>query len=595
MKIKIAKNQYLKDILTEIPSNNIVFKTLTNIGATTLEISAERNSIIIEPNVPVIKGKRSPGILGIYEGITVDQIIDYLNGNTIYKKILVTPESFSKIKDAIEYTKYNLHKDFFLLFDECDRTIRDADYRKGITLPINDFFHFESKAFISATALTPSDPRFEEHGFKQLAIEPSFDYLKPMDLVTTNNVYLSLQKVIEANPSNNYCIFFNSTYLISSIIKRMAIDNDYQVFCSRDSVYSLKASGFKNASEHLTDYKKFNFFTSRFFTAVDMFPEVKPVIIMLTDLVAAPHSMIDPNTDAVQIIGRFRKGYDKVIHISNTDTQISPKSEEEIIAYLQGCEESYTVIKTLAKSATNPGAIDTLNEALKLISYANYLNEDESKNHFMIDNTFLEEKIKNCYVTPNNLFLSYNKSKHFKVNHTDEEYPLSDINDKLVSGVCFKKVVKVVIEALNKIYDQSTLFNFDNDNRNTVLSELTKRFPEIVSAYSTLGPIELAKVGYSKGQIKKAIQLKNEKDGKSNFKFLKSLQNEFEDGLTDSTVNLKTKLAKLILKHNLDLKPEIKLLEEFFVLSKRKTIRLDKENNEVKGYTLVRSKFTRKK
>jgi hypothetical protein len=53
----LDKGQYLSDVWKAIPSNIILFKTLTGIGATSLEITAERNSIIIEPNVPVIQGK----------------------------------------------------------------------------------------------------------------------------------------------------------------------------------------------------------------------------------------------------------------------------------------------------------------------------------------------------------------------------------------------------------------------------------------------------------------------------------------------------------------------------------------------------------
>ena len=49
--LTIGKGQYLKDILPEIRTNTIIEKTLCGIGATTLELQAQRDSIIIEPNV----------------------------------------------------------------------------------------------------------------------------------------------------------------------------------------------------------------------------------------------------------------------------------------------------------------------------------------------------------------------------------------------------------------------------------------------------------------------------------------------------------------------------------------------------------------
>lgn len=51
---ELGKVQYLTEVLPEIPTNTILYKKLTGLGATYGEITAKRNSIIIEPNVPVI-------------------------------------------------------------------------------------------------------------------------------------------------------------------------------------------------------------------------------------------------------------------------------------------------------------------------------------------------------------------------------------------------------------------------------------------------------------------------------------------------------------------------------------------------------------
>ena len=57
--IKIHNGEWLTDALKRqgyenIPSNVILDKTLTGLGATHTELHSNRNSIIIEPNVPVI-------------------------------------------------------------------------------------------------------------------------------------------------------------------------------------------------------------------------------------------------------------------------------------------------------------------------------------------------------------------------------------------------------------------------------------------------------------------------------------------------------------------------------------------------------------
>ena len=62
VKAILQKGEWLLDALKRIghsmiPTNCILNKTLTGLGATHSEIHSKRSSIIIEPNVPVILGK----------------------------------------------------------------------------------------------------------------------------------------------------------------------------------------------------------------------------------------------------------------------------------------------------------------------------------------------------------------------------------------------------------------------------------------------------------------------------------------------------------------------------------------------------------
>ncbi|MDR2994438.1 MAG: hypothetical protein LBV11_11575, partial [Bacillus cereus] len=190
--LEISEGQYLKNVLSEIPTNTILSKTLPGLGATTLEIKAKRNSIIIEPNVPVIKGKekKHKNLFAVYEGVSTDDVIEYLMeiDKKKHKKLMTTPESFFKIKRAMNILNINWYRDYMLLFDECDKIIKDVNYRDSIILPLEDFFLFENKAFVSATPILPRDPRFEQQKFEVIKVKPLFDYKKKMQLVTTNNV-----------------------------------------------------------------------------------------------------------------------------------------------------------------------------------------------------------------------------------------------------------------------------------------------------------------------------------------------------------------------------------------------------------------------
>lgn len=142
--LTIDKGQCLTDVLPAIPANTIFDKTITGCGATHSEIvNAARHSIIIEPNIPVILGKKAehPFLFAVYEGITKEDVKAYLAGeHDGYRKIITTPEGFDKkVLPAMHELEIPVYKDYFLLFDECEKAIQDVGYRGDIYLPVEDF------------------------------------------------------------------------------------------------------------------------------------------------------------------------------------------------------------------------------------------------------------------------------------------------------------------------------------------------------------------------------------------------------------------------------------------------------------------------
>jgi len=130
--IAIGQGQYLGNVLPEIPTNTLLAKTIAGIGATTLEINSKRHSIIIEPNVPVIKGKKQKhkNLFGVYEGVSTNDVINHLEKpikKGEYVKIMTTPESFSKVMRAMQLLQINFYKDYMLLFDECDKIMKPSN------------------------------------------------------------------------------------------------------------------------------------------------------------------------------------------------------------------------------------------------------------------------------------------------------------------------------------------------------------------------------------------------------------------------------------------------------------------------------------
>ena len=275
--INITQGQHLKDVLPEIPSNIILNKTITGCGATTLEITSERHSIIIEPNVPVILGKKGKysDICCVHEGVSIDDVKSYLRTRQTgqYAKIITTPEGFKKkVLVAINGADGFTRNSFFLLFDECEKLVQDVDFRDNICIPIDDFFEFENKAMVSATPITPSDPRFEEQGFSIYKINPQYDYKHKIRLCVTDRPRFALERMIRTKLFNGkeykLCIFLNHIGTIKSVIKKLDISEQSKVFCSNNSFDKLK--GIVDYDDKISELKDFNFFTSRFFSAVDI-------------------------------------------------------------------------------------------------------------------------------------------------------------------------------------------------------------------------------------------------------------------------------------------------------------------------------------
>lgn len=293
---KIAgKIQYLTEVLPQIETNTILCKTLTGLGATYSEIKAKRHSVIIVPNVPPIIGKckdpkhKNDNLFGVKQGVTTEEVIDYIEKTLAagkFIKLISTPEGFAKIKRAFEELELDIYNICFFLSDECDKLIKDIDYRADIILPMDDFFRFREKAFVSATPILPSDPRFESQSFKIVEIQPTFDYKRPISIVQTNNVLEALKEILpqikaQQEQPRSICFFANSVDMIHQLMSKLGIENESAVFCAEKSVEKLKKKGFKRAYEHWNSKHKmpYMWFTCRFYTAVDIELEERPDIV----------------------------------------------------------------------------------------------------------------------------------------------------------------------------------------------------------------------------------------------------------------------------------------------------------------------------
>lgn len=531
---KNGKTQYLTEVLPEIPTNTILYKKLTGLGATYGELKADRDSIILEPNVPVIKGKcKDPkhakdNLMGVYENVTVDSIVKYLQASKEkHIKLLSTPESFSKIKAAFEEIDRDIYSTCYLLFDECHKIVKDVDYRENITLPFDDFFMFENKGLVSATPLDFTDPRFFKQKFQIMEVQPNFEYAQPLNLYHTNNVLQELKKRI-GNIEKPIFLFINSTETIYSIMDKLDILEQSTVFCAYNSVKNLKDKKFSQVYSDwdLAKMNKYNFLTSRFFNALDIELDFQPEVFIVTDVTMATQSIIDPFTDTIQIIGRFRNGIVSANHITNTDYKFQVRSKAQLQFRINVFEENYKMLKAYHDNATSDELRDAVKAILNNHPLTPLLNTDGTKNWFKIDNYLAENLVQGYYNSFDELVKNYKQCKSFKLNYESTAYKLSDTErlKRENKSLSIKAKRREIVEQLEILKGDETSIAMEHKR------ELIRTDAFIVQAYDELGKAKIEELKYSQPKIREAMILKKYNENRTGTEFIEMVKNRFKAG-----------------------------------------------------------------
>ena len=582
----ISKGEWLLGALKRIgydmiPTNTILDKTLTGLGATHSEIHSKRNSIIIEPNVPVILGKLngSENLEAVYEKCTPYAIKKYLQRNIPYKKILTTPESFSKIRMAAKELNINIYKDFFCLFDECEKITQDIDYRKRIAQPIYDFFKFENKAFVSATPLPMSHKEFERQNFQKIKIVPDYDYKKNLKLIVTSSYYKTLKLMLDKlDKSKHICIFFNVTDGIYKIIEKLNI-TDYKIFCSQKSVNKLIKKGIYHAFSNVEyPFAKYNFFTCRFYSGLDIvFRKYKPDIIMLTNFNCADWTIIDPFTEAIQIQGRFRKTkkdddvtYNSLTHISNVNPDMKVRSKEDLDIIIQQFKKDYDMLKERHDAEINEIKQEAIFDDIQSLKYQEFIDERGNINPFSVDNLYNEERVKAYYLSAQSLCQAYKDTGFFDVSFYDVTKCLGDDDISKLNSIS-KKIEKwkLLVKFLDEIqteFEQGVIDLHDkNDYVNLLKGDEGNQY--IIDAFQKIGKTGIEEAQYKKGLIDKAIK-QYEKEQTEILKFspnvLKDIKEEFEMNVYINKNEIKGRLQAIYDEYNIKYKVTQNTIENYY-------------------------------
>lgn len=542
--ITIHKGQYLSDVMNEIPSDCILSKKIPGCGATTLELNTERSSIIIVPNVPVIRSKCSKydNLLGVYENVTADKICNYLTSNTLHK-IMITPESFGKVKIACARCGIDLYSHFFLLMDECHQLIKDVDYRMDIVLPMNDFFRFKGKALVSATPIGFSDPRLKE--FETMEVNADYDYRQEITVTHTYNIQKAVNDYLKKHDST-ICFFINSVVEIYAIMKQLNILEDSAVYCAPKSRIKLRNEySFDNAYKDWSadTMKKYNFFTGRFFTAFDLDLPYKPDLVMVTDPYISEYTMLDIDTDCIQICGRFRNGINSVTHIYRVNPEIIIKDREQIEWEISAHEFAYQTIQTLYNSADNIESRFAFSAVLETMPFRKFLYPDFTKNWFAIDNEINEVLVRNRYQSIELVTKWYDDCHFFNPTFSNCEYNPNDEKLKIIrSARSVKEKRRIMVQQLSEMETPYSEYALD------YINDIRKIDPFIVEAFEIVGKEIIEELKYNERKIREKMILTQRKGNK----VIRLIKNIFKAGnrySNEKIVNELTRIFKMLNIH----------------------------------------------
>ncbi len=518
--ISISKHQHLADVYPLIETNTILNKRLSGVGATHCEIIASRHSIIVVPNVPIItckveKHKDSDNLFGVMANVSEREIVQYLETTLSSNrriKIMVTPESFHKVRKAFSEVEFDMYNNCFLMLDECHKFIKERDFRQEIVQPLHSFFKFKNKALVSATPITPSDPRFNEQGFKKVVVNPDWYFLFDISVICANDIRRAFYQETACTrrgelPKEPQCIFVNSTSIIANLITDSNLEDISSIFCSDQSAVELRQRGFKNVhTEWKNEYENiYMFFTSRFFTGLDIWLDKKPRVLYFSDAKNAEQTLMDPHTDMAQACGRFRNGMKEIYHYVNFNPAIERKTEDDIEEYVNGIINSHIALRDMLNASQKKFERKAINRVLEALPFKEIFFEDEI-DYFMKDNITDSERVRQYYDDFYSLQTAYGVSGYFKIPLEDDTYDFPPIPAELKKN---PKRSRKEIERIQRIAIVETLSHiapyYKTSAINDIIYTLRATNKLMVDAFFQLGKDFIEQCDYNPIIIKEEL------------------------------------------------------------------------------------------
>ena len=570
----IVKSEY--NYLSEIPNFKLPSKVLINkgkvgCGGTTVALTDSRDTIVCVPFVNLIKNKckQNKEVLGVYSGVTVDKINEYVETHKI-KKIMCTYDQLPRLASIVGYNYFLLVDELHLLF--LQYIFRDTAIR-GV---LNEYKNFKDWAFLTATPIESEFMLDELKDIPVYNIEWESKREITVEAVKCDSVKSTIASIIEKFLNNeiegNAHIFVNSVKFIATMIKYFDFEETQcrAIWSKNNKEYKNYCAGIPN-SDTLSKPKKINFYTSTCFEGCDLYDENGKIFIVSDSSKA--QTLLDISTSIRQIAGRIRNTkYDKIYHLFSNTRYNTDLSYEEFKEYaLNEAEEAKKYASRINSDA----------ELLKGTKSSEYVYLYKNENGFEFDKNLILIDIFN-YKNNNTYSLSVNMLNEYAKNNIKVNLTSDDKKIKIASKtITWKEYVKRYCELKKSEY-------YIGEE----LELIEEKYPFIKAAYELFGDTI---VDMRIDNVKRAVIAKDDKKNQSEkIIYLLRTCDGFKEGTFTTGKKIKEILQTIYDKAGFDKKATISDFRNYAEL-KPANKRID--GKQVNGYiiTLIKTKYIRKK
>ncbi|MCD8184439.1 MAG: DEAD/DEAH box helicase [Bacteroides sp.] len=266
--------------------HGIVNKQIPGVGATTLEINSNRNSIIVLPTKALAFSKYKKHSNTLYIGSeikneierTTDQEIEEYLQKEGYKKLLVVADSLGRLLKLIKEENY---KSYFLMIDEIDVLQSDSNYRPQLEDVIDYYFLFplKNRCMVTATMKEFTNPLLKSECL--FSISWTWERKRNIRHLHTNSIIQTVIDEINSHPNEKIFVAYNSVLQIQNIISSLEeeVSRDCAILCSEASLEEAGKYYVSKLGEGDTLPNRVNFATCCYFTGIDISDNYHLIIV----------------------------------------------------------------------------------------------------------------------------------------------------------------------------------------------------------------------------------------------------------------------------------------------------------------------------